>query len=131
MTQRTLSPAAIDYPSGDGKPLAENDWQLRAICDSFAALDHHFAGFQPADGRRSASGPRGQDVRAPKVPAVAGRTPSSRFNSAKRQYRLRLPYSRAHILAASAATIHGKGSGPGPGPGPGPGQFPHSSVIPG
>ena len=42
MTQRTLSPAAIDYPSGDGKPLAENDWQLRAIFDSFAALDHHF-----------------------------------------------------------------------------------------
>ena len=42
MTQRTHSPAAIDYPSGDGKPLAENDWQLRAIFDSFAALDHHF-----------------------------------------------------------------------------------------
>ena len=42
MTQRTLSPAAIDYPSGDGKPLAENDWQLRAILGSFAALDLHF-----------------------------------------------------------------------------------------
>ena len=42
MTQRTLSPAAIDYPSGDGKPLAENDWQLRAILGSFASLDHHF-----------------------------------------------------------------------------------------
>ena len=42
MTQRTPSPAAVDYPSGDGKPLAENDWQLRAIFDSFAALDHHF-----------------------------------------------------------------------------------------
>ena len=42
MTERTLSPAPIDYPSGDGKPLAENDWQLRAIFDSFAALDHHF-----------------------------------------------------------------------------------------
>ncbi|MCY4451879.1 MAG: Uma2 family endonuclease [Immundisolibacterales bacterium] len=42
MTQRTPSPAAVDYPSGDGKPLAENDWQLRAIFDSFTALDHHF-----------------------------------------------------------------------------------------
>ena len=42
MSQRTLSPAAIDYPSGDGKPLAENDWQLRAILGSFAALDLHF-----------------------------------------------------------------------------------------
>ena len=42
MSERTLSPPAIDYPSGDGKPLAENDWQLRAIFDSFAALDHHF-----------------------------------------------------------------------------------------
>ena len=42
MSQRTPSPAAIDYPSGDGKPLAENDWQLRAILGSFAALDLHF-----------------------------------------------------------------------------------------
>ena len=42
MSERTLSPAPVDYPSGDGKPLAENDWQLRAIFDSFAALDHHF-----------------------------------------------------------------------------------------
>ena len=42
MSQRTPSPAAIEYPSGDGKPLAENDWQLRAILGSFASLDHHF-----------------------------------------------------------------------------------------
>ena len=42
MSQRTPSPAAIDYPSGDGKPLSENDWQLRAILGSFAALDLHF-----------------------------------------------------------------------------------------
>ena len=27
------------YPSSDGLPLAENDWQLRAIFDAFAALD--------------------------------------------------------------------------------------------
>ena len=42
MTQRVLSPAAIEYPSGDGKPMAENDWQLRAILDAFGVLDHHF-----------------------------------------------------------------------------------------
>ena len=42
MSQRTLSPADIEYPSGDGKPLSENDWQLRAILGSFAALDLHF-----------------------------------------------------------------------------------------
>ena len=42
MSQRVLSPAAIEYPSGDGKPMAENDWQRRAILDSTAALDLHF-----------------------------------------------------------------------------------------
>ena len=42
MTERTLFPPTIDYPSGDGKPLAENDWQLWAILGSFASLDHHF-----------------------------------------------------------------------------------------
>ena len=42
MGQRVLSPAAIDYPSGDGKPMAENDWQLRAILDAVGVLDLHF-----------------------------------------------------------------------------------------
>ena len=42
MNQRVLSPAAIEYPSGDGKPMAENDWQLRAILDAFGVLDHYF-----------------------------------------------------------------------------------------
>ena len=31
MSQSLFPPAAVDYPSGDGKPLAENDAQLRAI----------------------------------------------------------------------------------------------------
>ena len=31
-------PAAIDYPSSDGKPLAENDLQARAILYAFGAL---------------------------------------------------------------------------------------------
>ena len=42
MTQRVLAPAAIEYPSGDGEPMAENDWQLRAILDAFGVLDHYF-----------------------------------------------------------------------------------------
>ena len=41
-TQHVLSPAAVEYPSGDGKPMAENDWQLRAILDAFGVLDHYF-----------------------------------------------------------------------------------------
>lgn len=40
---RTVRPAAaIDYPSGDGQPMAENDWQLHAILDSVSALLTHF-----------------------------------------------------------------------------------------
>ena len=36
---RTIAPpAAIDYPSSDGKPLAENDLQARAILYAFGAL---------------------------------------------------------------------------------------------
>ena len=42
MEPRVLAPAAIDYPSGDGKPMAENDWQLRAILDAVGVLDLHF-----------------------------------------------------------------------------------------
>lgn len=30
------------YPSSDGLPLAENDWQLRAILDAFGALDNRY-----------------------------------------------------------------------------------------
>ena len=33
-----LPPAAVDYPSSDGKPLAENDLQARAILYAFGAL---------------------------------------------------------------------------------------------
>ena len=44
MSQRVLSPAEIEYPSGDGKPMAENDWQFRAILDAVGALDLYFRG---------------------------------------------------------------------------------------
>ena len=40
---RTVRPAAaIEYPSGDGQPMAENDWQLHAILDSVSALHDHY-----------------------------------------------------------------------------------------
>ena len=34
---------AVDYPSGDGKPLAENDLQLQAILYAVGALREHYA----------------------------------------------------------------------------------------
>ena len=42
MTQHVLSPAAVEYPSGDGQPMAENDWQLHAIIGSISALLFHY-----------------------------------------------------------------------------------------
>ena len=42
MNRTILSPAAVEYPSGDGKPMAENDWQLHAILDSVSALHRYF-----------------------------------------------------------------------------------------
>ena len=40
---RTVRPAArVEYPSGDGQPMAENDWQLHAILDSVSALHDHY-----------------------------------------------------------------------------------------
>ena len=42
MEPRVLSPAEIEYPSGDGKPMAENDWQLHAILGAVGVLYHHF-----------------------------------------------------------------------------------------
>ena len=38
MPRSIVPPAAIDYPSSDGKPLAENDPQLHAIHYAFGAL---------------------------------------------------------------------------------------------
>ena len=40
---RIVRPAAtVEYPSGDGQPMAENDWQLLAIINSVSALQHHY-----------------------------------------------------------------------------------------
>ena len=43
MSRLVRPPAAIDYPSSDGKPLAENDLQLRAILYAVGALRLHYA----------------------------------------------------------------------------------------
>ena len=44
MSHSVRSPAAVEYPSGDGKPMAENDWQLRAMIDAISTLALYFAG---------------------------------------------------------------------------------------
>ena len=38
MSQTLVPPAAVEYPSGDGKPMAENDAQLAAIVYGIGAL---------------------------------------------------------------------------------------------
>ena len=43
MSRPHLPPAAIDYPTSDGKPLAENDPQLHAIHYAFGALRLYYA----------------------------------------------------------------------------------------
>ena len=41
---RTLTaPAAVDYPSSDGQPMAESEFQLIPLIDAIAALRSHFA----------------------------------------------------------------------------------------
>ena len=42
MSRTTFPPAAIEYPSGDGKPMAENDAQLAAMLYAIGALRVHF-----------------------------------------------------------------------------------------
>ena len=42
MNRITLPPAAIEYPSGDGKPMAENDAQLLAMLYAIGALRVHY-----------------------------------------------------------------------------------------
>ena len=42
MSRTILAPAAIEYPSSDAEPLAENDAQLAAILYAIMALKAHF-----------------------------------------------------------------------------------------
>ena len=47
MPRSIVPPAAIDYPSSDGKPLAENDVQARAILYAFGALRLRYSDRRP------------------------------------------------------------------------------------
>ena len=42
MAKRALSPAEIDYPDSDGKPLAESDFQFDPLTYARNALRYHF-----------------------------------------------------------------------------------------
>ena len=43
MSQSVLPPVVVDYPSSDGKPLAENDTQLHAILYAVGALGVYYS----------------------------------------------------------------------------------------
>ena len=43
MSTTVLSRPEIDYPSSDGQPMAENDWQLHAMLYAIGVLQAHFA----------------------------------------------------------------------------------------
>ena len=42
MSTTVLPRPEIDYPSSDGKPMAENDWQLHAMLYAIGVLQAHF-----------------------------------------------------------------------------------------
>ena len=42
MSESALAQVPVEYSSSDGQPMAENDWQLRAMIDAISALDVHF-----------------------------------------------------------------------------------------
>ena len=42
MSESVLARATVEYPSSDGQPMAENDWQLHAMIDAIATLDVYF-----------------------------------------------------------------------------------------
>ena len=42
MSRNVSSPVPVEYPSFDGRPMAENDWQLHAIIDAVSVLDRYF-----------------------------------------------------------------------------------------
>ena len=42
MSERVPPSVAVEYPSSDGRPMAENDWQLHAMIDALSVLDRYF-----------------------------------------------------------------------------------------
>ena len=43
MNRSVTAPAAVDYPSSDGQPMAESEFQLIPLIDAISALRSHFA----------------------------------------------------------------------------------------
>lgn len=43
MNQSVTAPAPVDYPSSDGRPMAESEFQLIPLIDAISALRSHFA----------------------------------------------------------------------------------------
>ena len=43
MNRSVTAPAAVDYPSSDGQPMAESEFQLIPLIDAIAALRSHYA----------------------------------------------------------------------------------------
>ena len=42
MSRNVSSQVPVEYPSSDGRPMAENDWQLHAMIDALSVLDRYF-----------------------------------------------------------------------------------------
>ena len=42
MSRNVSPPVPVEYPSSDGRPMAENDWQLHAMIDAISVLDRYF-----------------------------------------------------------------------------------------
>ena len=42
MNRNVSSPVPVEYPCSDGRPMAENDWQLHAMIDAINVLDRYF-----------------------------------------------------------------------------------------
>ncbi len=42
MSRNVSSQLPVEYPSSDGRPMAENDWQLHAMIDAISVLDRYF-----------------------------------------------------------------------------------------
>ena len=42
MSRNVSSPVPVEYPNSDGRPMAENDWQLHAMIDALNVLDRYF-----------------------------------------------------------------------------------------
>ena len=42
MSRNVSSHVPVEYPSSDGRPMAENDWQLHAMLDAISVLDRYF-----------------------------------------------------------------------------------------